>query len=234
MEVQFYVGWPMLVWALRPATLARLCVALIAVALTVRVGLLMAGHSPEVVYEFPVARMDAVAIGALVALALRHQGGRERVRASWRPVAIVAAAGVGVLVVHGRGLNPYAAPVQTIGYSLLAIGFAALVAGSLLGTERSTHVARLLASRPLVALARHSYAFYLVHFPICFGLMAVLASRAGAVLVSPIPYTAFMLVGMALSYALALACWYAVERPLQTWWAARPSARTVCLPPTAP
>lgn len=68
-EEQFYLLWPLLVWALGERGLWRTCLAMLAAAPIVRltVALLSEEHWPA--YYLLPARMDLLAAGALVALA---------------------------------------------------------------------------------------------------------------------------------------------------------------------
>ena len=76
-EEQFYAIWPTVVakWARR---LLALCVALAAAALALRLIFLTAGLPLDTAYTFTVSRMDAVALGALIAVAAH-----DRRRPAW-------------------------------------------------------------------------------------------------------------------------------------------------------
>lgn len=213
-EAQFYLLWPLTVWRLRPASLARLCAALAAAAPLLRAALLAGGVSGEAIYELTATRLDALALGSCVALAARHGSWRTRLQRLWRPVAAAAALAVGLLSATAGGLPLLAPPVQVAGYSLVGVGFAALVAGAVVAPAPGGTARSILGSRPMGALARLSYPLYLVHHPLCYAALALLATRWGALLASPRGYAAFMAAGVAVSLALAAL----VER-----WIGRPA-----------
>jgi peptidoglycan/LPS O-acetylase OafA/YrhL len=91
-EEQFYILWPILVIAVRRRTLAYVCLGLILSAIVTRI--LLIHHDPEfaskAAYMFTIARWDSLALGALLALALRDRFWYERLRVwtprlRWRP-----------------------------------------------------------------------------------------------------------------------------------------------------
>ena len=76
-EEQFYLVWPFLVAALSPRALTRLAGAMVVGALLLRLGLVFWGDHVVAVYVSTLTRMDALAMGALVALAARRAGCRR-------------------------------------------------------------------------------------------------------------------------------------------------------------
>ncbi len=79
-------------------------------------------------FRLMIARMDALAVGALIALVLRGEGGAAALTRWVRPVILVAGATLVVLFVWRRGLNTEDLPVLTIGFSALALLFGAVIA----------------------------------------------------------------------------------------------------------
>ena len=71
-EEQFYLLWPFAVRFLGERGLVRLCVGVAVASLLLRVGLRAAGANPELAYELTPARADALALGALAAIAARR------------------------------------------------------------------------------------------------------------------------------------------------------------------
>src|SRR4029079_8779404 len=76
-EEQFYLVWPLLVWMLGARRLLKLYVAMIVAGPLIRVGLLLT-HAPGHggLYDNTIARSDALAVGAAIAVLLRQEAGR--------------------------------------------------------------------------------------------------------------------------------------------------------------
>jgi peptidoglycan/LPS O-acetylase OafA/YrhL len=160
-EEQFYLLWPALVAFCSTRGLTRFCVALVVLAPCLRLALRLAGAEPMVAYVITPARVDLLAIGALIAIAARSPEGLERFahparRAFWAALVLLLA---DWLVL---GFDPFAIRVQVAGYSLLGVVFGGLLVAVLRAPQGSL-LARCFESRPLRVLGKYSYALYLFH-----------------------------------------------------------------------
>ncbi|MEO6774868.1 MAG: acyltransferase [Kofleriaceae bacterium] len=162
-EEQFYLSWPVLVRKLRLRTFVIVCVALVASSLVARIAFLFAGVDRAWMYSATISRVDALAIGALVAVAARASLGPRYVRARRRAAAI-AVAGMAIVAVHAHGLSRFNPEIQTIGYTLLAVVFGVVVAE--LAEPRRARGLRVLELPVLCTVGRYSYAMYVFHAPI--------------------------------------------------------------------
>ena len=77
-EEQFYLLWPLVVRHCTPHRLMQVCVGIVVAALLCRAVELVLGSSPQAIYTSTLSRMDALALGAMVAAWLRSP---------WRPSA---------------------------------------------------------------------------------------------------------------------------------------------------
>lgn len=166
-EEQFYLVWPFVVRALSPRRLLALCLTLAVAAFVIRLGLRLSGSGPQPPYMWTICRMDALAVGAAVAAILRmpqaaawaERWSRELL---WGAIVL---AGAGFIIT--RGSPRTTGMSQTVGYSLLALTFAALVYAAVLAEARGPGLLyRALAWRPLRALGTYSYGMYVFHVPI--------------------------------------------------------------------
>ena len=167
-EEQFYLFWPLLVVVLSTRALARTCIALAVVAFFVRLGVHLVGMTPLAAYEFTVARMDALTLGALGAIIAREPKYFARVR-PWMPKAKVwlpIACAVTALASHGFGRDR--AVTQTIGYALLSLWGLQLVLQTVIDqAEKKESVAtKVFAPKWLRTIGVYSYAIYVLHLPL--------------------------------------------------------------------
>ena len=231
-EEQFYLVWPALVAWLGRTGLRRLCIGILIGAPLLRAGLLGAGASPLVPYVLTPCRLDALAAGALVALLATAPGGLAAVASRARRLAPAALGGfvalaaavsfapalagggapTGLMEGESRLLFYTSHPaVIVVGYSLLAVGFAAALVAVLTAGESA--LARGLAWGPLGTLGRYSYGLYLLHrLGIAVARNFVEPTQAGEWPFA-LAQIAFWAVSLALSLALAWVSWQVVEAP---------------------
>jgi peptidoglycan/LPS O-acetylase OafA/YrhL len=214
-EEQFYAVWPLLVWALSRAAMMRLCVLLAAAALVVRSTMAALDVHPIPVYVLPFTRMDALAIGALLALIARSGGGLSTIAGQAHWAGFVAFALVLTLWAIDRDNDRWEhRAMQTIGYSALAVMFGSLLV-RILTASPSTITSRAFRHPILRMFGRYSYALYLLHIP-----AQVFVERRWfqpppipLVLGSEIPaQLAFFAAATALSLAVAWVSWHLVEK----------------------
>ncbi len=175
-EEQFYLVWPLVVRWLRGRQLARLCYVLVFGALALRVVLLATRTSAGVIYSNTFTRVDALAFGALAALAFDGELRLPWFEAAQRHFTSLAALTLGLAVVSGgySRANPI---TLSIGHTVLAATSAVAIVG-VARRDRAAQSSRLLSvlrGRLLGLLGKHSYAIYLIHLPIhvwlCWALL---------------------------------------------------------------
>ncbi|HET6431950.1 acyltransferase [Dyella sp.] len=210
-EEQFYLLWPVVVQrAGRRGVIAwsglLVCIA-IGSRLYVRHWLgEPIGH--EAAYMFTPCRMDALAIGAVVAAFVR--GDRSAAWIARQRASAVTGAGVALLLVgllaghtHRAG-----ATMQGIGYTVIALGFALLLIGAL----RHGHwPARWLAWAPLRRCGRYSYGMYVFYAPLhAFVGLPLLAALGGpSTLGAAVLYS---VAATAATFCLGALSWHGYER----------------------
>jgi peptidoglycan/LPS O-acetylase OafA/YrhL len=157
-EEHFYLFWPAIVFWCDRRTVLWICGAMIVLALTVRVWL-VTQNAVLAAYCSTVCRMDALAIGSLVALATRSPRGLEALI----PVAVRASlmSAVALLALGGWrfGFAFHDPVIQRIGYPLLDLTFAAFLV-LVLAAPPSNPLAIAMNLPPLRFLGRYSYGLY--------------------------------------------------------------------------
>jgi peptidoglycan/LPS O-acetylase OafA/YrhL len=213
-EEQFYLLWPFVVYRRSAAWVLRLCLGVAAAALLIRIGMLRAGAPVQAIYQFLATRMDALALGGAAAAAFRVPSA-----ASWALDRrwLLSGAGLAAIAVGAaisRGYNFVEPATQSLGYTLLALGFALLVAAAA-ATDWLGRGGWLAALRwdPLRRIAKYSYAMYVLSVPIHFLIgkpaLSALGLAPGDSLVVGLGY---VVAGTAVSFLAAVASFHLLER----------------------
>jgi peptidoglycan/LPS O-acetylase OafA/YrhL len=163
-EEQFYMIWPWTIRKLRTATnIFRACAVIMVATLLLRVFIcstrwLDIGWT----HDFLGCRMDTLAVGAAIAIAMR--GPLQRTLLKWAPIVLFPAAACVAVMCLVRHTVDHSDPViATIGFSLIALMYGSLL---LVGLRPHGWVARLFSTRLLRMFGRYSYAMYLFDFPL--------------------------------------------------------------------
>jgi peptidoglycan/LPS O-acetylase OafA/YrhL len=173
-EEHFYLVWPLVVFLLvrRPRSLIAASLGLSFGAMAAgRIGSLM-GLNWFTVGALTPFRLDGLALGAFLAVAVRQPGGPERLAQALPRVAVVvggllAAAIVGKRLVSWQGLElaDVARP------SLILILLACLLMWTVIAPPRSA-TSRFFRSRAMVFLGTYSYGLYVYHHFIAWYLIS--------------------------------------------------------------
>jgi peptidoglycan/LPS O-acetylase OafA/YrhL len=215
-EEQFYLLWPLLVARRAPSTVLKLCIAVALGGVAWRLGALALAMPAEAIYTATPSRIDALAIGGVLAAWQRLDAGvgTWHTRAHrWLALAAGLFAAGGWLT---GGYPRLGVANQAFGYTLLA-ACAGLVLASAVGLDRAQAggaLAGLLRARPLRALGTWSYGLYLLHKPLdkLVGRPLLVASGFDAS-ASATAALGYLLACSLLSLAVAMLCWRFVERP---------------------
>jgi peptidoglycan/LPS O-acetylase OafA/YrhL len=215
-EEQFYVVWPVMVFTLSRRGLIGLCAIMVATTPLIRFGLHLAGLPPQAGYELTVARWDALAAGALLAVLMRNAALEEQLARWIAKITIVSLGGLVLLVLYERGLHFDDLVVQVAGQTLIAFLSASLVYYCVAPpTGPALRVQQLMSAAWLRFFGKYSYAMYVFHFPIQFILSFYLADsintgEPNARFLKLMTYLAFVVV---LSTLAAMASWRVLEKP---------------------
>ena len=214
-EEQFYLIWPAVVLACSVRQLERVIGWMIVVALAARVAAELLVPDRSAAYFLTPMRMDALAIGAYLAIVARREGGPLSLRRYVRPAAIACGALLVVIAAAHRGtLSEHTFEMSTVGYLVVDVAAAALLITAVTDAPE-TRLRRALESPVAQRLGRYSYGLYVYHWAL-FELSRpfVRSERIPTILGSRLPAqlacTALM---FALSLAIAAASYHFFERP---------------------
>jgi peptidoglycan/LPS O-acetylase OafA/YrhL len=215
-EEQFYLVWPLLVFLAGPRWFPRIAWIVAVAPLFVRWILLEVGLPPAAAYAFSIARCDALALGALLAVAARRP---EWLRSLWKVRGTIAkwsTFAVAAIFLATRGFEPYDPIVLVAGQSLVAVLCAYVL---LVALAPETAWERRLAGWAslgwLRGLGKYSYAIYTLHFL----LHTALSGWAGAWVNQGGPWSTvlrmvlYAFAILALTTLLSMASWHLLESP---------------------
>jgi peptidoglycan/LPS O-acetylase OafA/YrhL len=175
--------------------------------------LLSRGVNPEVLYVFTPARLDGLALGALVAVLLQGRAIDRRVMR----IAGAAVVGAGLLLVpiaaHDTALFWYGAWCLRFGFTLLAVLFAGVLV-RVIGAPSTSPLSRFFTSRPMAFFGKYSYGAYVWHLLVMELVFEPLGSREriDAVVGHDLGMLVYLAVGVVTSYAVAALSYEAFER----------------------
>jgi peptidoglycan/LPS O-acetylase OafA/YrhL len=196
-EEQFYLVWPLVVWNCSRQTVIRVAGALAVGALALRCYVVWVSAMPGAAYALLPCRVDALAVGAILALTLRSPGGVPSVRRWVVPASLAGLAIVAALAILRPTVKLDDPGMMTIGYTALDWCFAGLVFAA--ATTRSN----LLELGFLRAAGRYSYGLYVFHPLVMWWIVRdvpwlerselgfVLGSAIGSVVIAYVSYHAY-------------------------------------------
>lgn len=204
-EEQYYLLWPLLLsLLLRHIGLnGRAVLVVLGAALAFaawRSWLTFDGASIPRLYNGTDTRADALLLGCALGMALALPGVREHAGVQ-RWAARLALPALAALLVAGWTLQWEMRAMYAGGSFVFSLVSCTLVAALVLPTATIAH--RVFSAAPLVFLGRICYGLYLWHFPV-YNVMRF-GFEAGEL--------ALVLVGIPLTFALAIASWLWIERP---------------------
>lgn len=212
-EEQFYMVWPLVVFWLSRLTIMRLCGAIIVFCFVLRCLLIRAGVYEGQIYSATFCRLDTLAVGAWIALALRGPSGLAGILKIGRLAAVLG--GAGILGVFAWQRTLFEGPwLFTIGLSAVAVFFGGLLV-LLLASNPHTFIIRALNNALLRSIGRYSYAMYLFHLPIqlyvsqfWFTRQPILDGRLPALVGQLLIHLQLFIA----TYLLAMASWWLFEK----------------------
>ncbi|MDB5069325.1 MAG: oatA 2 [Candidatus Eremiobacteraeota bacterium] len=212
-EEQFYLVWPAVVLACDRRRLLIVCIAMIALAPALRTAVWLAGGNYLQAYVLTPARMDSLAVGALLAALVRSPAGMA-LAARWSKPVLIGGLALTAAMFCLRGLrfSEADAAVYTLGYSIVALTFGGLIVRAIVG---GGVIERIMTLPPLRTFGTYAYGMYVFH-PVVLRVFAdhlsprlhlplVLGSKIGLQLWS-------WSTGIAVTFIVALASWHAYEK----------------------
>lgn len=216
-EEQFYLVWPFLVYALSERRMIAMSVAIVLMGIPLRWFLFTQGFDAWAIRHLTYARIDSLAAGACVVLAVRNLS-RDTNRKL--VVGLIAGSVVGLSVLTWKvpGVSTNTFEVTVWGYTLFSLFFSGvilavaqeLIPGGLL---------KLLTSRTLIFFGTLSYGIYVFHWPIIHGVHA-LVGRLPKSFVTGMPLASHVLecvLSLGISLGVSILSWRLYESKVLGW-----------------
>jgi peptidoglycan/LPS O-acetylase OafA/YrhL len=178
-EEQFYLLWPMCVWLIPRRHLLRVALFGCGLALVLRIALVKAYGPSHAIDQNTFTRMDALLAGACCAMVVRSESLIAKVKAWLTPAMWIAAAGVLAIVFLAGEMWQAGVYMETVGFSLLSVGYSALVLRAYLEQGRPSRAQKIFTSAPLRAMGKYSYGIYVWHVPILWMAMPFVPDSFG-------------------------------------------------------
>jgi peptidoglycan/LPS O-acetylase OafA/YrhL len=213
-EELYYTIWaPIVRWSSQEA-FKGILFSLVIIAPVLR-WMLHTSLNPEL-YSF-YCRMDALALGSMVALAISKYGHEVNIRQNYNRRWKIATVLISFFTVsfwvffHN---DRDGVLISTFGISLADLSFALIVYGIVLHTGSSFWWARILRTRSLRSLGKVSYSLYLFHYVVYVYLGYWITSWG---LGRKQTAATSVVVSFCISLGIAYATWFLLESPLQRW-----------------
>lgn len=193
----------------------RLCLCLIASALLIRMILIAYDleFAKEAAYKFTIARWDALAIGALLALLVRDRIWFERMVLLAPKLFWGACAYVLIFMAFNRNFTPVDSGLAVFNQTAISLLFGVLVFYAV--RVNAGHMAcwqRFLSLSAMRSIGKYSYAMYIFHMPL-MRLFSPLWKNYFPQLPSLVGATVYSLLVFGATYVLALLSWVLLEQP---------------------
>ena len=209
-EEQFYILFPLFIWLVPQTYLRPSLIALIALTVAVRCLMTLVRVDTTAIYVLLITRMDALFVGALLAVFLRDHKtsswlATNKHRLYWLLLALAAP----VALFIAKKWTILSLPMSTIGFTLFAACFGCLLLISVL--DATGPVGRLMANSPLRWFGKRAYFLFLAHILIVENVFYVAGGNF-----APASLRFWLILGTAITALLALAevSWRLFKSPL--------------------
>ncbi len=223
-EEQFYLVWPSVIFFCSRKAAIRVAVGAVTTSVALRIGaLLLALHRPELasslkaaVFSWTPFRLDALAIGALIALWSLEVSSRRKLEIAARTAGALALAILAWLIWRRQIDLVFAIPRSAAGavqsaliYSVIAVAFGAIVVEA---TRPDSIVARVFTFAPLQQLGKYSYGIYVFQGLLAPTLAMLFAGVATRAQTSDAAACAYFLLCTAIVVVIAVVSWHGYEQ----------------------
>jgi peptidoglycan/LPS O-acetylase OafA/YrhL len=230
-EEHFYLVWPLVIFLCSRRVAIGVSLVCIAGAIALRIGLALAGDYAVAIYTLTLCRMDALSLGALLALTARGPGGAQAVRPWAFGVGGLSALALGAIYVTGKYWIPRVEMLMALRHTFWPLFFVGVLMWSITVPPTSL-LGRFWNSRILQFFGKYSYGLYVFHYLLLplfrqWFPMQPIVDATGSLFVARL---VFIAVSTGASVAVALLSWHLFEKhflKLKDVWAPSRSPKGV-------
>lgn len=209
-EEQFYWFWPAVIYFCSRRRLFQICLVVCLLSPVARLVLIeVFGFREWGIRQYTFTRLDALLVGAVVALLVRQPEWLKEFRRLFTAGLAVSVATLIAIALRSHYIPYEATETVVLGYSCLAVLFAALVYHL---STREDAIAKAFSLPVLRWFGRYSYGIYIFHWPIAQAYRAALEPKLSNLFGEHFfPAETAYLVVTAVSAAVALLSWHLFE-----------------------
>jgi len=221
-EEHFYLFWPLVVYFCTRKQLITVCLVTMGLAAALRFASLAAGASLDVPYMITPCRMDALAFGGLLAVAVRGRGGLAPLLKPALLAGFVCAAAACVVFARTRQFGPVMWIIESLKFTVLAFLFGVLLLRTI-GSDVLPHTCpwtrRIFTLPALQSLGKYAYGIYIFHLLLrpAYDYLFGIERLQYALHSYPLAVILYCALATAASIAVALASWHLFEKHFLKW-----------------
>src|SRR3990167_5268269 len=225
-EEQFYLLWPFVVIFVTRQSLLKICLLLVAFAVAFRFGLVLIDPqfavADEGAYLWTPCRMDALAVGALLAIVIREYPAHQNMGRMVNLATILSLLYCLTAIYLKYTFSSVAADWTMLNQTVAAILFGAYIYYCITPAEISgirTLFVRAVSFSWLRSCGKYSYAMYIFHAPIALALKELVYPGIkvqvgdGNFFGVPHFYIVDTILFVACTFGLAVVSWILIEKP---------------------
>jgi peptidoglycan/LPS O-acetylase OafA/YrhL len=211
-EEQFYLVAPLAVRFLNRRTLTGFLMATVAAAPLIRLFVRSQIPSgPDLTYTLMFCRADALALGMLIAIAVRDEKWKAIVLGNskmLKTASLVLAAGMIAIWIWAK--NPRLLPAESLGYTWIAFFYGSILLLSI--ALPAGPIAKACRTGFLRELGRVSYCMYIIHLPVQLGTWMLLTHRPPELF--RVRDVMAFIAALGITYGVARVSWIVLEHPM--------------------